>query len=64
VLFFSGQVGAADLLEKASKNGHTFELLRKPLHPTELIARLLEVANAKPELSSARPSKPLVDKCV
>src|ERR1700729_1076339 len=34
ILLFSGQAGTADLLERARTQGHEFELLAKPLHPT------------------------------
>ena len=34
---FSGQAATADLLELATKSGHTFEVLAKPVHPSELL---------------------------
>lgn len=34
---FSGQAETADLLERAIKEGHTFEIIAKPVHPTELL---------------------------
>ena len=37
VLLFSGQAGTADLLEDAKKHGHAFEILAKPLHPTDFL---------------------------
>jgi CheY-like chemotaxis protein len=37
VLLFSGQAATADLLDVARKNGHNFELLSKPVHPTDLL---------------------------
>lgn len=40
VLLFSGQATTADLLEKARDQGHEFELLAKPVHPTDLLSRL------------------------
>jgi CheY-like chemotaxis protein len=40
VLLFSGQAATADLLEEARQSGHDFELLEKPIHPTELLAKL------------------------
>jgi DNA-binding NtrC family response regulator len=40
VLLYSGQIHTADLLEKAKKEGHDFEILAKPVHPTELLERL------------------------
>jgi CheY-like chemotaxis protein len=40
VLLFSGQAATADLLEEARRSGHDFELLAKPVHPSELLAKL------------------------
>lgn len=40
VLLFSGQAATADLLDVARKNGHSFELLSKPVHPTDLLAAI------------------------
>lgn len=37
-LLFSGQPGTSGLLEEAKKNGHLFEILAKPLHPTFMLA--------------------------
>jgi DNA-binding response OmpR family regulator len=40
VLLFSGQAATADLLEKARTKGYEFEVLTKPVHPQDLLARL------------------------
>ena len=40
ILLFSGQAATADLLEKARAQGHEFEILSKPVHPQDLLARL------------------------
>jgi DNA-binding NtrC family response regulator len=40
VLLFSGQAQTADLLEAAREQGHDFELLSKPIHPDDLLARI------------------------
>jgi CheY-like chemotaxis protein len=40
ILLFSGQAATADLLEKARAQGHEFEILAKPVHPQDLLARL------------------------
>jgi CheY-like chemotaxis protein len=40
ILLFSGQAATADLLERARKQGHDFEILAKPVHPQDLLARL------------------------
>jgi DNA-binding NtrC family response regulator len=40
VLLFSGQASTADLLEKARAEGYDFDLLPKPVHPADLLAKL------------------------
>jgi CheY-like chemotaxis protein len=40
VLLFSGQAATANLLEEARERGHDFELLSKPIHPTEFLQRV------------------------
>ena len=40
ILLFSGQAATADLLETARKQGHEFEILAKPVHPQDLLAKL------------------------
>jgi CheY-like chemotaxis protein len=40
ILLFSGQAATADLLENARSQGHDFEILAKPVHPSELLAKL------------------------
>jgi CheY-like chemotaxis protein len=40
VLLFSGQAATADLLERARVQGHEFDILAKPVHPTDLLAKL------------------------
>ncbi len=40
VLLFSGQAATADLLADAERRGYNFELLVKPIHPTDLLAKL------------------------
>jgi DNA-binding response OmpR family regulator len=40
VVLISGQSSTAELLRKAENDGNSFELLPKPIHPEELIARL------------------------
>jgi DNA-binding NtrC family response regulator len=43
VLLFSGQSSTADLLEAARAAGHDFELLSKPIHPTDFLKRIESV---------------------
>jgi len=40
ILLFSVQVATADLLEKARAKGYEFEILAKPVHPQDLLAKL------------------------
>jgi CheY-like chemotaxis protein len=40
ILLFSGQAATADLLESARAQGHEFEILAKPVHPQDLLAKL------------------------
>ncbi len=40
VILFSGQAATADLLHEASRKGHDFRLLAKPIHPEKLIEEL------------------------
>lgn len=44
VLLFSGQAVTADLLETAGLQGHQFEVLQKPVHPSDLLAKLRAVS--------------------
>lgn len=40
VLLFSGQAATFKLLQDARKNGNDFEVLLKPVHPADLLARI------------------------
>jgi CheY-like chemotaxis protein len=40
ILLFSGQAATADLLKSAAAKGYNFELLAKPVHPKDLLAKL------------------------
>ncbi|MGA2889665.1 MAG: response regulator [Terracidiphilus sp.] len=40
ILLFSGQACTANLLEKARVQGYEFEILNKPVHPSDLLARM------------------------
>ena len=40
ILLFSGQAATSDLLQRARAEGHTFDLLPKPIHPARLVAAL------------------------
>jgi len=43
VLLFSGQAATAGLLEEARAEGYDFEVLAKPVHPTDLLAKIRAV---------------------
>ncbi len=45
IILISGQASTADLLQKAQEEGNVFELLPKPIHPEELVARLRGLAS-------------------
>jgi DNA-binding response OmpR family regulator len=40
ILLFSGQAATADLLEKARSEGYDFDILAKPVHPKDLLAKI------------------------
>lgn len=40
ILLFSGQAATADLLQHAREQGYHFEVLAKPIHPLDLLAKL------------------------
>ena len=53
VLLFSGQAATADMLETARANGYDFDLLLKPIHPSDLLARIRNLTGPIPPLPSA-----------
>jgi DNA-binding response OmpR family regulator len=42
ILLFSGNAATVDLLAKARQLGHDFTLMTKPVHPSDLLARITE----------------------
>lgn len=44
VILLSGQAATGDILERARQAGNHFEILAKPLHPTELLAKMGDLA--------------------
>lgn len=40
ILLLSGQAATLDLMQDARQDGHEFEIILKPIHPTQLLARL------------------------
>ena len=47
ILLFSGQAVTADLMESAQAQGHEFEILAKPVHPTVLLEKPLGHSDAQ-----------------
>ncbi len=45
ILLFSGQAASMDLLEDARAQGHDFDLLLKPVPPTELLFKIGKMVN-------------------
>lgn len=43
IVLFSGQAATVEILARARQRGYHFELLAKPLHPTQLIKHLRQV---------------------
>jgi DNA-binding response OmpR family regulator len=43
VLLFSGQASTSDLLARAIEQGHSFDILAKPVHPLELLGKIAEL---------------------
>jgi DNA-binding NtrC family response regulator len=56
VLLFSGQASTRNILEMVGKRGYDFELLSKPIHPTDLLVRVASACyEAEPEPKSTPP---------
>lgn len=47
ILLFSGQAATTDLLASASRGGHRFELLHKPIHPNDLVRHVSSSLGAR-----------------
>jgi CheY-like chemotaxis protein len=54
ILLFSGQAATMDLLEDARAQGHDFDLLQKPVPPTELLLEVGKMVNTTSQ-TAARP---------
>ena len=50
VLLFSGQAATADLLRGARALGHDFQLLLKPVHPTDLLEQIQTMIEVTPAI--------------
>jgi DNA-binding NtrC family response regulator len=55
VLLFSGQAATMDLLEDARVQGHDFDLLLKPVPPTELLLEVGKMLNVTSRTGAPRP---------
>jgi len=51
ILLFSGQAATSNMLNAARANGHNFEILSKPVHPTELLRKIQKSFDFLPEQS-------------
>jgi CheY-like chemotaxis protein len=47
VLLFSGQASTVDLLHFAEERGFHFEILQKPIHPSEILRKVASTLAAK-----------------
>lgn len=56
VLLFSGQAATADMLEDVRRKGYEFEVLSKPIHPTDLLAKIANVRSNITSTCAAGPS--------
>lgn len=52
IYLFSGQAATGDLLDMAMKNGHTFDVLAKPVHPSELLGIAGRLLGETPSITS------------
>jgi len=47
ILLFSGQATTSDLLRTTREQGHDFQLLSKPVHPTDLLREIDNLADGE-----------------
>jgi len=52
VLLFSGQASTIDLLDSARHRGHHFNLLTKPIHPTDMLQRISDCLTTPPAIQT------------
>jgi CheY-like chemotaxis protein len=55
ILLFSGQAVTVDLLESARAQGHDFDVLLKPVPPTELLFEVGKMVNGTVALNAVLP---------
>ena len=58
ILLFSGQTATLDLLEGARAQGHDFDLLLKPVPPTELLFEVGKIINGTVAIYAVLPAQP------
>jgi DNA-binding NtrC family response regulator len=56
ILLFSGQAATSSMLEIARTNGHNFEVLTKPVHPSDLLRKIREAVSS----SAPQPTSELI----
>ena len=61
ILLFSGQAASMDLLEDARAQGHDFDLLLKPVPPTELLFEVGKMINGTVAIHSVKENRLQVD---
>ena len=59
ILLFSGQAATMDLLEDARSQGHDFQLLQKPVHPSVILSMIGELATGDSLAGSRKSPKPV-----
>ena len=57
ILLFSGQAATFDLLEDARARGHDFNLLLKPIPPTELLFEVGKMVNGSVAIHAVLPER-------
>jgi len=53
VVLFSGNAATSSMLEPATRAGHNFVLLTKPVHPTEILSRVADCVRSRMESMAA-----------
>ena len=62
ILLFSGQAATLDLLEDARAQGHDFDLLLKPVPPTELLFEVGKMLNGTVPIHAVLPGTVIRDR--
>jgi CheY-like chemotaxis protein len=59
ILLFSGQAATMDLLEDARSQGHNFQLLQKPVHPSVMLSMIGELVTENGLVGPRKSPKPV-----